>query len=158
MTRVQWTVTKDFDDLPKELEKVLEEASSTLDEVSKTIKKTREALPLGLPMGSVLKQVESQTKVVENLWELMKDITNICLSLSNLDKEKEKEALKKRVEENLTQIQKDTDIRIGQYAANQRLYTEQVEMLKEEANNLRKQIEKLTAAAPQKKKKTTKGK
>ena len=100
MTKVNITVTKSYEDVPKELEKQFSNMAEKLKEMLTGIRTMERATSYGFPADSICDTIVRLSREIDGLRDMFQDAYNISNSYGKLEierkeKEKEEELLRK---------------------------------------------------------------
>ena len=151
MTKVNLTITRDYEDVPSEFAKHLEKVCEKLKELLQGVRTLERATTLGIPVETMPMIVVDLSKNLDTLKDMFQDAYNISNSFSNLEKEKakneEQSSIIEQVESYKSQIQQNVDKLV-----------EQNEQYKVLVRKLQDQVSDLKKVPPPAKNKTTKTK
>ena len=136
MTKVNLTVTKNLEDVPKEVEKQINAALENVRSTLRNLKCLESSLALGMPFKKVAEQFQKEITNLQSLNFIYQDIYNICMSFSQIEESKIVEQKNKEIEEKLkseiTSYKFQTETKIGQMLSNEELYKKTIEDLKKQ--------------------------
>ena len=159
MTKVNITVTKELEEVPKELEKHFSTMCDKVKELLRGLRTLERSISLGFPSSSMTQSIVEMSKELGTLKDMFQDAYNISDSYGKIEDEKEakirEEEIVRQVEEYKSKIQQQ----VAEIKNSERLLQNQIAKLTEENKTMSSLLSNTNRAketAP--KKKTTKAK